>query len=595
MRNIVLFFNVLFIFIEIKPWAQAAQIAVDIIGGVTRSIAEAKLKNQEIKRENIELYKSITKSGHNARAQVNNLFVVSNIKEDFSQRVNDYKDNHLLNLDDMAVVISNLYRNYTLLSKQFVRKCIDLTKREKNVSRNTSIDGLIRISVVGIQSAFLDYISLLESYNFESQNLIQIMLTNNLKQNIFQKIEVKNNLIDPRTNLDHFLDKFDSFLDKHDGTIGNLLTNKKLLQDSIILTFNKQTKEILDSLQKIEEKERTKDVLKESISDMTDALDVLKDKLFVTFDNVDESTNNLENFLFKMIFIFQVSMNKLQIIVNAMDKFEDKKSFSESDFLTYLKKEFLKNKEMIEKNKTIYIDEILKYKNPLEFFKKIHHFFLLAKQDIRKFDNASFRSIIRNYTKIIFEQELLYGKFVEKIKDQFSELFYMNGAIEDIEKTIEKIKAEKKELLKKVDKMNALRKQRAQEDARKAEENLNIQQSEKSKKSVMNTSQVEVQDVDTLDEKEILLLNNMTIVNKEKISTGSRKKTGGKKNIKRGAQKGSHPPEEGSRSSVARDTKKHTGHDTSLKKKFINKDKKNLHLEKQERKSSRKKNKGNKS
>ena len=60
------------------------------------------------------------------------------------------------------------------------------------------------------------------------------MLTNNLKENIFQKIEVKNNLIDPRANLYDFLNKFDYFLDKNDVMIGNLLTSKKLLQDNII-------------------------------------------------------------------------------------------------------------------------------------------------------------------------------------------------------------------------------------------------------------------------------------------------------------------------------------------------------------------------
>lgn len=543
MKKIFLCLYIALFFLErTNPWAQAAQFAVDIFGGVAKGIAEAKLKNQEIKRENIELYKKITVTGDNSRTQINNLFLVSSIKEDFSQRVNDYKDNHLINLDDMAVVIANLYRNYVLLSKQFMRKCLNYTKKGINLSDKAGLQSLIRISVVAIKSAFLDYSALLESYNFESQNLVQIMLTNNLKENIFQKIEVKNNLIDPRVDLYDFLNQFDYFLDKNDQIVGNLLTNKKLLQDNIILTFNKQTKEILETLQKIEEKERTKDILKESVVDMTDSLDVLKDKLFVTFDNVDESTNNLENFLFKMIFIFQVSMKKLQIIVDVMDKFEDKKIFSEEDFLNYLKKEFLNNKGTIERNKGLYIDEILKYKNPLEFFKNINNFLALVKKDIGKFDNAVFRSVIRNYTKIIFEQELLYGKFVEKIKDQCSELFYMNEAIADIENTVEKIRQEKKE---------------------------------------------------DVDDKQILILNNISILNKDKIGTGLKGKS--KNREKRSAKKVSRGTKHGNNSGLEMvDSKKHSLQDKQSKNKNGHQERESIHTAKKE-KSPRNKNKRRKS
>lgn len=591
MKKIFLCLHIALLFLETtNPWAQAAQIAVDIFGGVAKGIAEAKLKNQEIKKENTELYKKITVTGDNSRTQVNNLFLVSNIKEDFSQRVNDYKDNHLINLDDMAVVIANLYRNYVLLSKQFIRKCLDFTKKGINLSDEAGLESLIRISVVAIKSAFLDYIALLESYNFESQNLVQIMLTNNLKENIFQKIEVKNNLIDPRVNLYDFLNKFDYFLDNNDVRVGNLLTSKKLLQDNIILTFNKQTKEILDTLQKIEEKERTKDILKESVFDITDSLDVLKDKLFVTFDNVNESTNNLENFLFKMIFIFQVSMKKLQIIVDAMDKFEDKKIFSEEDFLNYVKKEFLNNKKTIEKNKGLYIDEILKYKNPLEFFKNINNFFVLVKKDISKFDNVVFRSVIRNYTKIIFEQELLYGKFVEKIKDQCSELFYMNEAIADIENTVQKIRQEKEELVKQANKAKILRKQKEEErkEAQKLEK-IKPEKRKEAKKVEINKSEVNKKEKEDVDDKEILIVNNISILNKDKIGTRLQGKS--KNREKRSAKKLSKGTKHGNSALEMVDSKKQ---DKQSKKKNGHQERESIHGAKKE-KLPRKKNKGRKS
>lgn len=599
MKKIFLCLHITLLFLETtNPWAQAAQIAVDIFGGVAKGIAEAKLKNQEIKKENTELYKRITVTGDNSRTQINNLFFVSNIKEDFSQRVNDYKDNHLINLDDMAVVIANLYRNYVLLSKQFIRKCLDFTKKGTNLSDEAGLQSLIRISVVAIKSAFLDYIALLESYNFESQNLVQIMLTNNLKENIFQKIEVKNNLIDPRANLYDFLNKFDYFLDENDVMIGNLLTSKKLLQDNIILTFNKQTKEILDTLQKIEEKERTKDVLKESVVDITDSLDVLKDKLFVTFDNVNESTNNLENFLFKMIFIFQVSMKKLQIIVDAMDKFEDKKIFSEEDFLNYLKKEFLNNKKTIEINKGLYIDEILKYKNPLEFFKNINNFFVLVKKDISKFDNVVLRSVIRNYTKIIFEQELLYGKFVEKIKDQCSELFYMNEAIADIENTVQKIRQEKEELVKQPNKEKILRKKREEEkkEAQKLEK-IKPEKRKESKKTEINKSEINKKEKEDVDDKEILIVNNIAILSKDKIGTGlqGKSRNRGKRSAKKLSKGTKHSNSALTTNNSALemvDSKKHSFQDKQSKKK-------NAHQEREsgtkKEKSRHKKNKGRKS
>jgi hypothetical protein len=487
MKKMYLYLSFFFIFSETKPWVQAAQFAVDIFGGIARGIAEAKLRNEELKRENASLVKKIVITEDNSKIQINNLFSISTIKEDFSQRVNDYKDNHIINLDDMNVVIANLYRSYISLNKQFVNKCKMLLKKGISMPYGGLLQILIRISLVAMKSAFSEYISLLESYNFESQNLVQIMLTNNMKENIFQKISIKKSLIDPNADLKDFLNTFDAFLDKNDETIGNLLTTKKLLQDNIILTFNRQTKDILETLEKIEEGERLKEIAGTSgFGDITNSLDLLKEKLFQTFDNVNESTNNLENFLFKMIFVFQVNTNKLQIIINFMNKLEDGTIIVEKDFIDSLKKDFIKNKDIIEKNKNLYIDEILKYQKPLQFFKNIATFFTQAQKDIKKIDTSLFQSIIREYKKLILEQELAYGKFVEKIKDQFSQLFYINQVIGDIEDTIDLIRQEKETL--------------------KGDAGQNKKNSGEDKN------------------KDILIVNNVSIVDKQKITSSGRHK-----------------------------------------------------------------------
>lgn len=437
--NTYLFFIVTLLSLsDISPWAQAAQIGIDLFGSIANGIAEAKLHNKQLKEENTELNKKIVTTQDNSKIQNDNLFQISNVKEEFAQKVDNYKNNHILTIDDMNQMVYDLYTNYITQSKIFIKKCLLLLKRG---APQKELKILIQISTVAIKSAFLEYIQYIRQYNFQLQNITQIMETNEKKESIFTTTNINNNLVDPLQDLNTFIEDFNNFIENNQAIINTLWNTRKLLLNNTIMTFNNRTKSILESLQNAEEKERSKDVgdEKDIFFDIGPTLDTMKPLLFTTFDQVKENTNILENNLYKTIFLFQINTDKLQSIINYINSNENE-TINITLFLKNLYKEFTEKKESISAKSKQYIQSIKQNDSYSSMLVNIKEYIEFCNNNISTIPTKKLESSIREYKKIIIENETNFNAITQKIMNSVIQIFHINQSITSLINNIKSIK-----------------------------------------------------------------------------------------------------------------------------------------------------------
>lgn len=399
--------------------SMASDMAINLFASLVGKAAEKKMHTEGYKSEQGYVEQAAINLVDKEKAKTNNLKLISSIKNSIIQKIELNKNENSLVFDPLTKIIYTSYKNFISLIDQFRNKYNQLVKQGKN-------NMLVKLGILIINEALNEYLSLLNEYNQQLQNVAK-KIDVNAVSTINNNFIIGNSLVlDDLTNVESLMQKLDSYLLIVDNQSDLLIANRDLLSSNNISLFNTIVNKILDIVANMEAYESKKNVSDPSqlFYNFENQLNAFSDKLFDELTQFNIIQSEALSYLYKNIALLNINYNKIVDIILYINNSIENPHYTLNNFIKDLYKDLLESNSIISETQYNYVNVLLK--NNTEFnslIVSLRTFLLFLVTNINKLEFSSLNEFLNRANNSIFNYS---NQMKIKNKTLINDIFYFS-------------------------------------------------------------------------------------------------------------------------------------------------------------------------